>query len=618
VTAPARDPAPLDLRHQLGIETPENVQLRFELAGVGSRVAAATMDLLLIFLGFLLLAVGFAVVDSGASDSTGSATATAWITAILYLITSFAILLYFTLFEALAGGRTPGKRALGIRVVMDTGRPLSSGAAVIRNLLRLVDMFFPLAPFLPGLLIIFLSKSGKRLGDLAAGTLVVRDRPTEWGLGSVGQASEPAALVELGPPELTEEEFRLLDRFLSRISELTAEAQTRMTLDLARRFETRVVRRTTDPQAYLVQLFTEERAKRRGRFGTRARPGEPGRVAVTAERFVERKRESWEAFRAVATRIERPGVRALPAAEIPAFAARYREVAADLARAQTYGVDPQLIEYLERLTAAGHNALYRFRRRDQIPIARAVLADFPAAVVTSWRYVLAAFLCFMIPAVAGYTVIRQRPDLADEIVSPVMVSRAQSAADREARGIGYAQSANEELPVIAAAIISNNIMVCFYAFTGGLLAGLFSVYSLGMNGWSLGLGFGVFANYHAALYLGTFVAGHGVLELTAIFISGGAGFRLAHAIIAPGDRTRRDALVVDGAVAGRMIGAVVTLLAIAGTIEGLLSASDAPALVKFGVSGLSAVFLFLYFANGWRYQRDTAGQLSQAGRRMGR
>jgi uncharacterized membrane protein SpoIIM required for sporulation len=165
--------------------------------------------------------------------------------------------------------------------------------------------------------------------------------------------------------------------------------------------------------------------------------------------------------------------------------------------------------------------------------------------------------------------------------------------------------------VIAAAIFSNNIMVCFWAFAGGLLAGLLTVFSLSMNGFSLGLGFGVFANYHAGLYLGTFVAGHGVLELTAIFISGGAGFRLAHALIAPGDRTRRDALVVDGIIAARMIGAVIVLLAIAGSIEGLLSASDAPAAFKFGVSAISAVFLGLYFASGWRYMRETgAGQRS--------
>ena len=102
-------------------------------------------------------------------------------------------------------------------------------------------------------------------------------------------------------------------------------------------------------------------------------------------------------------------------------------------------------------------------------------------------------------------------------------------------------------------------------------------------------------------YLLTFVLGHGVLELTAIFISAGAGFRLANAIIAPGDRTRRDALVVEGRIAARMIGAVVTLLAIAGTIEGLLSTSAAPAVWKYGVSAATAALLVLYLANGYAY-----------------
>jgi len=140
------------------------------------------------------------------------------------------------------------------------------------------------------------------------------------------------------------------------------------------------------------------------------------------------------------------------------------------------------------------------------------------------------------------------------------------------------------------------------AFAGGMLAGILTVVALVFNGLVIGIFFAVFANYGAAGYLGTFVAGHGVLELTAIFISGGAGFRLAHALIAPGDRTRPDALVVDGRIAMRMMGAVVFFLAIAGAIEGLLSTSDAPAAVKFAVSAASAVFLGLYFLNGYRYE----------------
>ena len=126
------------------------------------------------------------------------------------------------------------------------------------------------------------------------------------------------------------------------------------------------------------------------------------------------------------------------------------------------------------------------------------------------------------------------------------------------------------------------------------------------NGLMLGLSLGLFKNYGALNHLTTFVAGHGVLELTAIFISAGAGFRLAKALIAPGDRTRRDALVLEGRIAARMIGAVVSLLVIAGTIEGLLSTSDAPAILKYGVSAATTVFLVLYLANGRRYLRATA------------
>ncbi len=324
-----------------------------------------------------------------------------------------------------------------------------------------------------------------------------------------------------------------------------------------------------------------------------------------------RKRSQWEAFHAVATRVERAGVGALPPGEIPAFAARYREIAADLARARTYGVDPRVVEYLERLVAAGHNALYRSRGRARLPLGRYLLQDFPAAVVQSWRFVVVAFLLFAVPAGVGYVMLREQPALADELASPVMVSRAEEAAEEMAAGRGYAQAPGEDRPEIAAFIISNNIWVCFQAFIGGLMVGIFTTFALLFNGLMIGTAYGVFANYHASMYLTTFIAPHGVLELTAIFISGGAAFRLARALIAPGDRTRRDALVVEGIIAARMIGAVVSLLALAGTIEGLLSTSDAPAAVKFGVSAASAVLLGLYFASGRSYLRQQTAVISK-------
>src|SRR5207249_856135 len=374
--------------------------------------------------------------------------------------------------------------------------------------------------------------------------IVVRDRPTEWSLGAVPAA--PDEPLEAGPPDLSDDEFRLLDQFLARAGELDPAVQTRLATELARRFQERVPRRTADADAFLAQLHAEEQRKRRSRFGTRAQAGAVGRTTVTAERFVERKREAWEQFYRLASQVERSGVSQLASDEIPAFSARYREVAADLARARTYGVDPRVIEYLERVVSAGHNALYRARGRGRAPVARYLLRDFPAAVVQSWRQVLAASLLFAVPAIIGYGVIRGRPELADDVLPPVMVSRAEQAADHAARGIGYGQSRKEDLPVIASAIISNNIAVAFWAFVGGMLAGTLTALVLVGNGASLGMGLGLFVNYHAGGYLTTFVAGHGVLELTAIFIAGGAGFRLAGALLLPGDLTRKDALVLQG------------------------------------------------------------------------
>ena len=595
---PARDLSS-DLRQHHGVETPEHVDVRLELAGVGSRLAAATLDTLLILLAVLGLGLVNDLFVSVASEA-GS-----WGTAILILLGFVLFWGYFTLFEALNGGRTPGKQALGIRVVMDTGRPVTGSAAVVRNLVRMLDCYFPLLPALPALIMMFIQRSNKRLGDIAAGTIVVRDQPTGWSIGvATGQVVEEP--IDAGPPELSEEEFRLLDRYLSRLHELAPGVRDRIALDLARRFEARIPRRTKDMEGYLVEVFTAEQRKRRSRFAVRAQRGAAGRTTVTGERFLAHKREAWEAFRNTALRMERSGVGALAPGEIPAFAAQYREVAADLARARTYQVDPRVIEYLERIVSAGHNALYRTRGKGGVPFSAYILRVFPAAVVQSTSFVVVAFLLFALPAAAGYAIIRERPALADELISPVMISRAEQAAEQEARGRGYAQAAAAERPRVAALIMTNNIQVSFGAFVGGLTGGLLTAFLLVSNGLMLGLSLGLFKNYGALNYLTTFVAGHGVLELTAIFISAGAGFRLAKALIAPGDRTRRDALVLEGRIAARMVGAVVTLLVIAGTIEGLLSTSDAPAILKYGVSAATTVLLVLYLTNGRRYLRSTA------------
>ena len=184
-----------------------------------------------------------------------------------------------------------------------------------------------------------------------------------------------------------------------------------------------------------------------------------------------------------------------------------------------------------------------------------------------------------------------------------MLERAEAGRQRQADGLGYFEAEAGDRPVIATQIISNNVKVSFNCFAGGIFLGVGSLVFLGYNGLVLGATAGHFANLGVLGYLLSFIIGHGVLELFAIAVSGAAGFLLGFALLAPGDLSRREALVVRGRVAVRMVGAVVVLLVVAGLIEGLASASGASFAYRAGISAASAVFLVLYLLNGARWAK---------------
>jgi len=586
---PKLSPPDVDYRQHLEVETPEHVVLDYEIAGVGSRALAALADWLLLFVLSLvvLLSLGF-----WREIST-------WIFALQVLLFYALIWGYFTLFEGLWRGQTPGKRWLGIRVIRDTGHALTFPDAAARNLLLPVDLFC-----LVGLFFIAIHPRAKRLGDLVAGTVVVRDQPT--GMATALTAEHPVAPewdeLALGPPLLSDGEFRLLREFSQRAPALPAPVRDRLAHDLVVRLAPRFPERPADDLAFLKELHQAERARRRGKFGARSSATAGGSVV---ERLVAQKGNRWNEFERLADRVTRQGLDALGAEELPDFAARYREVAADLARARTYGADPTVRIRLERLVAAGHNALYRAERRTWRRIFHFLARECPAAIVASWRFVTLAFLAFALPAAAGFALLRDRPGLAPELLPDVVLERAQAGSAREAAGHGYAESAAEERPLVASTIIANNVRVAFNCFAGGIFFGVGALVILAFNGLEIGAISGHFANAGLLRYLWTFVIGHGVLELFSIWVAGAAGFMLGRALIAPGALPRRDALVLAGRTAIRLIGAVIVLLVIAGSIEGFISSSGWPLRERLLVSSGSVVFLGLYLVNGARELRKT-------------
>lgn len=570
---------------RLEVETPEQVVIDYELAGFGTRLLAGLIDLTILGLATLLVTL----TGSWLAGRSGVGTA------VVLIVIVGLFWGYFALFEGLYRGQTPGKKWMGIRVVRDTGHPIGMADATLRNLLRAADALPP--PFLLGLLLIAFHPRAKRLGDLIAGTVVVRDRPAELPSRQAAAVTSGLAVEAVGAPLLTDAEFQVLEQFLNRTGALEPEVTARFADRLVGRFAERIPAGQRGIVA-LQRLFAEELERRRGRFGSRHGTTGPG------ERFLAQKTERWAAFELMATRASSEGLDTFAPDQLIEFTSRYREVAADLARARTYGVPAAMLHRIERGVAAGHNALYRREEHTWRRLGHFVLVECPAAVLEARWTVALAFAAFAVPAGLGYGLLRDQPTVAPEVLPEVMLDRARQGVERQRKGKGYFDADADARPLMAASIIANNVQVAFFCFAGGAFAGVGSLFLLATNGLSIGAATGHFANNGLFAYLWTFIAGHGLLELFAIWVAGAAGFQLGLAMIAPGRRSRRDALVVAGRIAIRMVGFAVVLLLIAGLVEGLISASTVPASAKFAVSAASAVLLVAYLSSGLR--RPTA------------
>jgi uncharacterized RDD family membrane protein YckC/uncharacterized membrane protein SpoIIM required for sporulation len=571
---------PADYRQHLEIETPEHVVLDLEIAGIGSRTLAALLDMLILGGATMAVFIVLAIL-------AGYGLAVGRLGTVLLVMGGFVAWNgYFILFEGMRRGQTPGKRIAGIRVVMDTGHAVTLGAAAARNLLRVADFLPP--PYLLGVLLVAFHPRAKRLGDLVAGTVVVRDRPQE---AARPERTRPDASEPPSIPELGDEEFRLLAGFAARQAELTPDVRRRLAAGLATRVASHPAAAGEDLAVHLLALYELERGRREGGLSARGAAG-------AGSRFVAQKRERWDAFERLADRAARQGLDSFASYELPDFAARYREVAADLARARTYQVEAAAQSRLERLVAAGHNALYRDEhstwRRLWVVLAR----ECPAAIIQARGYVLVAFLAFAFPAAAGFMVMRDRPELAAELLPEVMLRRAEAGAARRAEGQRYVDVAVEDRPLMASGIITNNVRVAVACFAGGIFLGVGSLVLLAFNGLAIGASAGHFANAGLLGYLLEFIVGHGLLELTAIWVAGAAGFLLGRSVVAPGNLSRADALVVSGRVAVRMVGATALLLVVAGLIEGFVSAGGYSLAARIAASAGSLGLLAAYLLNG--------------------
>ena len=209
----------------LDIQTPENVAFGYQVAGIGSRFLASLLDTLIVGLLQIVILVVLTLVIRAFDSSAFADQFSTWVYAIFGLVAAFFYWGYYVFFEMLWNGQTPGKRWVGLRVIRSDGTPITLSEALIRNLARLVD-FLP-AAYGIGIVTMFIDKQSRRLGDLAAGTLVVQDRaPITMQDLAVKRTVHlrPWANVSLeGFPveRLTNNDLSLIENFLLRRDQLT-------------------------------------------------------------------------------------------------------------------------------------------------------------------------------------------------------------------------------------------------------------------------------------------------------------------------------------------------------------------------------------------------------------
>jgi len=301
---------------------------------------------------------------------------------------------------------------------------------------------------------------------------------------------------------------------------------------------------------------------------------------------------------------QRRGLRHMSESEVSDFVAQYREIATDLARLKTASKDTQsdALFYLSRLVAGGHNLLYRQRSLTSRAAVRFVAVNVPREMRRSWGYIAIAALCLFGPMAVTYQAVVNDPLLAEALLPPGMIDRANEGAARAKNGDRtYVEIKAFMRPVAASNIIANNIQVTYTVFVFGITFGLGTLFMLITNGVSIGAALGLYQSKGILSQIGEFVLSHSVFELSAICIAGAGGLLIARALLLPGWYTRREALVVYGRRAIRLITASTVLLIVAGTIEGLISPrTDIPVTDKIIVAAVSAFVLLLYFLVGGR------------------
>jgi uncharacterized membrane protein SpoIIM required for sporulation len=276
-------------------------------------------------------------------------------------------------------------------------------------------------------------------------------------------------------------------------------------------------------------------------------------------------------------------------------AALYRGACENLALARARCYPAYMVDRLERLTADAHQVIYQRRIFGLGHVREMVAVDFPSAVRKQASYIAVAAGTFLLPAVAIALLVYWRPELILSVVGPDTAASFEEMYSPSADSIGRTRTASTDWMMFGF-YIRNNVGVAFQCFAGGLFAGLGSLFFLAYNGAFFGALAGYLTERGLSSTFYSFIATHSAFEVTAIVLSGAAGLKIGHALLAPRRLTRLQSLVQATRDSAVLLYGVTGMLLVAAAIEAFWSSATwlAPA-AKYGSAVVCWTAVLGYF-----------------------
>jgi len=330
-------------------------------------------------------------------------------------------------------------------------------------------------------------------------------------------------------------------------------------------------------------------------------------IAHHPMRSVEFRREreaGWQELEDLIALADKDGLRSLSAGQLSRLPHLYRATLSSLSVARSISLDQALTQYLESLVGRAYFVVYGTRQHLLTQVWDYLSWRWPEAVRRRWKAITLSFLVLAIGGVVAFLMTRDNMDYYYTFAGDMAQGRTPASSTSELRGVLY-DGGDGALKTFAAALFSHNAQIGILAAALGFVVGIPTAFLLFTNGLILGAFAALYASRGLSLDLWAWLLPHGVTELGAVVLCGGAGFAIAGAVAFPGLRPRLDNLRDHGKDAARIVIGCVIMLFFAGLIEGIFRQKVTSISIRYAVAGGTALLWLVFFGFvGRRRERE--------------